>query len=220
MNRVKRIVWDWNGTLFDDLHVVLEAVNGGIGSFGLAPITLDDYRRHYTRPVKVFYDRLFGRAVTADEWRQLDHRFHLGYQELLEEARLTADAQAALEHARHAGASQSLLSMFPHDELVPLVEKMGVTGYFDRIDGLRGPPGDVKAVYLEQHLSTLIGDEDPADVLVVGDTLDDAVAATHVGARCILYHNGAHHRDQLEAAGVPVVDSLMAALGWAFSPLC
>jgi phosphoglycolate phosphatase-like HAD superfamily hydrolase len=212
MTSLVHVVWDWNGTLFDDLHVVVEAVNAGLAGAGRPPISLDDYRDHYTRPVKVFYDRLFGREVTAEEWQGLDRRFHEGYRRLLGGARLTSDALAALETVESAGASQSLLSMFPHDELVPLVGRLGIARFFDRIDGLTGPPGDRKAIYLEAHLRALVGAEDPLRVLVVGDTPDDAEAAAHVGARCVLYDNGSHHRHELEAAGVPVVGSLMAAV--------
>lgn len=209
---IEHVVWDWNGTLFDDLHVVVEAVSAGLVSVGAGPITLDDYRTHYTRPVKVFYDRLLGRQVTDEEWQELDRRFHEGYRDLLDGARLTADAHDALELVASRGLTQSLLSMFPHDDLVPLVGRLGIAGYFDRIDGLRGVPGDRKAAYLEAHLRELIAGQDPARVLVVGDTPDDAVAADHVGARCVLYDGGSHHRSELEEAGVPVVDSLVAAV--------
>lgn len=206
------IVWDWNGTLFDDLHVVVEAVSMGVARFGIPPISLDDYRDHFTRPVKHFYDRLLGREVTEAEWRELDRLFHDGYREMLDRASLNRDARAALELARRTRHTQSLLSMFPHDELIPLVDTIGISGYFDRIDGLRGVPGDTKAAYLEAHMSVLIAGEDPANVLVIGDTPDDAVAAAHVGARCVLYNGGSHHREELELLGVPVVDSLVEAL--------
>jgi phosphoglycolate phosphatase-like HAD superfamily hydrolase len=208
---IHRVVWDWNGTLFDDLEIVLEAVNLGVSGFGLPPVTLDDYRNHYTRPVKVFYDRLFGRSVSESEWRELDRRFRDGYRELMSHARLTEDARAALDRVARANTAQSLLSMFPHDELVPLVRALGIDTYFDRIDGLRGDPGATKASYLESHLRELISDEDPAGVLVIGDTPDDALAAAHVGAQVVLYDNGAHHRTDLEALGVPVFDSLTEA---------
>ncbi len=49
-------------------------------------------------------------------------------------------------------------------------------------------------------------------MLVVGDTLDDAVAARHIGARCVLYDGGSHHREVLESMGVPVANSLVEAL--------
>jgi phosphoglycolate phosphatase-like HAD superfamily hydrolase len=209
---MRRVVWDWNGTLFDDLHVILDAVNLGLEPLGLGPIDLDDYRTHYTRPVKLFYDRLAGRDMTEVEWHAIDRRFHDGYRELMRQARPTHDAIPALDLVRTAGIPQSLLSMFPHPDLVPLVSHLGLAGYFDRIDGLRGAPGDTKAAYLEQHLSALIGDTAPVDVLVIGDTPDDAVAAGHVGAGCVLYNNGSHHREELESVGVPVVDSLVAAV--------
>ncbi len=209
---MQRVVWDWNGTLFDDLEVVIEAVNRGIEVLGIGPIDLDDYRTHYTRPVKVFYDRLAGREVSEVEWHELDRRFHDGYRDLMRHARPTADAVPALEKVSAAGLPQSLLSMFPHPDLIPLVSHLGLARYFERIDGLRGSPGDTKAAYLEDHLRALIGEVDPAEVLVVGDTPDDAVAAAHVGARCVLYHNGSHHREELQSAGVPIVESLLEAV--------
>ena len=209
---MQHVVWDWNGTLFDDLNVVLAAVNRGVEPFGVPPVTLDHYRDHYTRPVKRFYDDLLGRALTQDEWKELDERFHAGYRELLDRAHLSEDAREALETVAQRGITQSLLSMFPHDELVPLVERLGIAHYFDRIDGLRGEPGDAKAAYLEEHLRWLIIDEDPSTVLVVGDTPDDAVAAGHVGAQCVLVDNGSHHRHELESMGVPIAQNLVEAL--------
>lgn len=209
---MRHVVWDWNGTLFDDLEIVLQAVNHGLEPYAAGPVTLDDYRDHYTRPVKGFYDRFLGRELTVEEWEELDRRFHDGYRELLLRARLTHDARDALDLAASRGLTQSLLSMFPHEELVPLVDRIGISRYFDRIDGLRGPAGDAKAAYLGAHLRALILDESPDDVLVIGDTPDDAVAAAHVGARCVLVDNGSHHRHALEYRGVPVVDSLVAAL--------
>jgi phosphoglycolate phosphatase-like HAD superfamily hydrolase len=207
------IVWDWNGTLFDDLDVVVFSVNQALARFGARPIDLNGYRSHYTRPVKMFYDRLLGRDMTENEWRQIDRVFHDAYRHAIQQARLTADAGTALEIVASGGHTQSLLSMFPHADLVPLVEKLGITRYFDRIDGLAdGSPGAPKVTYLERHLRRLIGGEDPASVTVIGDTPDDAIAAAEVGARPILYDGGSHHRSDLDALGVPVVSSLVAAV--------
>jgi phosphoglycolate phosphatase-like HAD superfamily hydrolase len=57
-----------------------------------------------------------------------------------------------------------------------------------------------------------VAGDDPSEVLIVGDALDDAAAAAHVGTRCVLYDGGSHPRDELERAGVPVADSLTHAL--------
>lgn len=207
------IVWDWNGTLFDDLEVVVRSVNHGLEGFGAVQIDLDGYRSHYTRPVKLFYDRVVGREITQEEWISVDRVFHDAYRSALDEARLTPDAAEALATVAAGGHTQSLLSMFPHRDLVPLVERIGISSFFDRIDGLKaGSPGDLKAAYLERHLRNLIAGEDPASVVVIGDTPDDAIAASHVGARSVLYDGGSHHRSDLEATGAEVASTLMAAV--------
>ncbi|MEX2280286.1 MAG: HAD hydrolase-like protein [Acidimicrobiia bacterium] len=209
---IRHVVWDWNGTLFDDLHLVVESVNAGIAPLGIPPITFEDYRTHYTRPVKLFYERLAARPVSDAEWLDLDTRFHDAYRDLLPNAGLARDALDALRAVVDVPAEQSLLSMFPHHELVPLVDRLGVGEYFSRIDGLRGEPGAQKSAFLEAHLRALMRHEDPATVLLIGDATDDAVAAAHVGAAVVLVDTGAHHRRELESHGVPVADDLLGAL--------
>jgi phosphoglycolate phosphatase-like HAD superfamily hydrolase len=100
--------------------------------------------------------------------------------------------------------------MWRHQELVPLVERLGIGRFFLRVDGLRVPGGGGKAEHLQAHLAAL--EVDASAALLVGDTLDDLEAARTVGARCVLYDGGSHHRSALEATGVPVVDTLSAAL--------
>lgn len=209
---MRHIVWDWNGCLLDDIHVVVDAVNAALGAGGLDPITATDYRRHYTRPVRVFYERLFGRPVEDGEWCRLDDAYHDAYASGLERADLASDTRAALDAAADAGATQSLLSMWRHDELVRLVRHFDLTSEFLRVDGRRGRGGERKAGALQRHLAALPRDVAPHDVTVVGDALDDAAAARHVGADCILYEGGSHRRSDLEAAGVPVVTSLLEAV--------
>jgi phosphoglycolate phosphatase-like HAD superfamily hydrolase len=204
------VVWDWNGTLVDDHAAVVAAVNDALVGLGLSSISADDYRTHYTRPVQRFYERLAGRPIGPDEWRALDAAYHESYQGSLERLALARDARAALAAAERMGLTQSLLSMWRHELLVPLVERLGIRHFFVRVDGLRVPGGDTKVGHLAEHLAAL-GLEGSA-VLLVGDSLDDLAAARAVGARCVLYDGGSHHRHALEATGVPVVGSLTDAL--------
>lgn len=210
---VRHVIWDWNGTLFDDLHIIVEAVNGSLGELGAPPIDADGYRDHYTRPVDVFYERLLGRRVSAGEWQRIDKTFHDRYREGLGRADLSLDAVDALEAVVDRGWRQSILSMWYHDELVPFVSRYRLDRFMERVDGNRGEPGETKHIHLERHLDALGLDELGADFfLMVGDSLDDARAAAHAGIPCVLYDSGAHHRAELEAAGVPVVESLVMAL--------
>jgi phosphoglycolate phosphatase-like HAD superfamily hydrolase len=207
---VRHLVWDWNGTLFDDQVAVVAAVNDALARLGLPAIDADGYRTHFTRPVERFYEQVAGRAISAEEWQALDGAYHDSYLARLERLALAPDARAALAAAQAAGLSQSLLSMWRHDDLVRLVGRLGIGRFFARVDGLRASDGGGKAQHLVTHLAAQ--GLAPAEVVLVGDALDDLAAARAVGAGCVLYDGGSHHRHALEATGAPVVDTLTDAV--------
>lgn len=210
------VVWDWNGTLLDDLSIVIEAVNHSIGELGASRITADDYRDHYTRPVRHFYDALLGHPVTDDEWLRLTTGFHDAYFTLARTADLSPGAREAMAMVEAAGWSQSLLSMSPHDWLTGIVARLELTERFDLVDGLSETTGGRKAQHLEVHLGEL--GIDGTTTYVIGDTPDDVAAAHHVGATPILFHGGSHHLADLEAEGVPIAETLVEAVELVFDP--
>ncbi|HZF88477.1 HAD family hydrolase [Streptomyces sp.] len=208
------IVWDWNGTLFHDNDAIIGATNAAFAELGLEPITLEQYRALYCVPVPKFYERLLGRLPSAAEWEVMDGTFHRHYAEHRVRCGLTEGAVELLAGWRSAGRSQSILSMYGHEELVPLVREFGIESHFVRVDGRTGPSGGSKAEHMVRHLAALAGagGVDPVRTVVIGDAADDAVAAGHVGARAVLYAGGSHSRKSLEAVGVPVVDTLGEAV--------
>ncbi|OIJ65907.1 HAD family hydrolase [Streptomyces mangrovisoli] len=211
MQQAAHIVWDWNGTLFHDNDAIIVATNAAFAELGLEPITLERYRALYCVPVPKFYERLMGRLPTDAEWIVMDEIFHRYYAEQRARCALTTGATELLDGWRSAGHSQSILSMYQHEELVPLVRRLGIEAQFIRVDGRTGPSGGSKAEHMVRHLGGLAG-VDPARTVVIGDAADDAVAALHVGARAVLYTGGSHSRASLEEVGVPVVDTLAEAV--------
>ncbi|MBC9725480.1 HAD family hydrolase [Streptomyces sp. TRM68367] len=205
------IVWDWNGTLFHDIDAVIGATNAAFGELGLEQITLEQYRELYCVPVPKFYERLMGRLPTEAEWEVMDETFHRYYDEHRVRCGLADGAAQLLAEWRSAGHSQSLLSMYGHEELVPLVRRFGIEAHFIRVDGRTGPSGGSKAEHMVRHLGALSGVV-AARTVVIGDAADDAVAARSVGARAVLYAGGSHSRASLEGVGVPVVDTLGEAV--------
>jgi len=211
---VSHVVWDWNGTLLDDVNAVVEATTAAFSKAGIVvPVTGESYRRSFTRPIKLFYERLLGRPVTAQEWAQLDHAFHDEYGRLQDRCELAAGAREVLTAIDARGWSQSICSMLPEELLAPAVEQKGIAGHFVRIDGLRGGErGGAKLEHLVAHLDRL--GVTPSRTVLVGDTVDDATAACGAGIACILYHtgNGLHEPSDMLAVGVPVAASMREAL--------
>lgn len=206
------IVWDWNGTLLNDNDAIIGATNAAFAELGLEPLTLERYRALYCVPVPKFYERLMGRLPTDAEWEAMDEVFHRYYAQHRVGCGLTEGAVELLTGWRSAGHSQSLLSMYVHEELVPVVRGFGIEPHFVRVDGRVGPSGGSKAEHMVRHLAALGRRVEPTRTVVIGDAADDAVAALHAGARAVLYTGGSHSRASLEAVGVPVVDSLTEAV--------
>ncbi|GAA4609050.1 phosphoglycolate phosphatase-like HAD superfamily hydrolase [Actinoplanes octamycinicus] len=213
MHDIDHIVWDWNGTLLGDSRALIAATVDAFAECGLPPVTLADYQRHHVQPIPLFYERLAGRSLTGDEQARLAECFLVAYARHRRAVTLTADATVALRRWAAAGRGQSLLSMYPHADLVPLVTTLGVAPFFARIDGSVGADVAHKAPHLARHLELL--DLKPDRVLLVGDSVDDARAAAACGVRCLLYHAGddaLHARDHFAGLGVPVIGSLREAV--------
>ncbi len=208
---VSHVVWDWNGTLLNDFDIILQATADACEGCRRDPLSADDYRTHFTRPIRLFYEAIFDREVTAPELSALSHSFRDRYRVLAVDAKLAPGALVALDLVRRTGLAQSLLSMWEHEELAGAVERVGIRDYFVRIDGQPAPGGmDSKSELLVEHLEAL--SVEPGSVLMIGDSLDDAAAARRVGTACVLVEGGSHHAADLRAAGVDVARSLVEAL--------
>ncbi|MFV2196078.1 HAD family hydrolase [Nocardiopsis sp. LOL_012] len=208
---ITHIVWDWNGTLLDDNHANLAAVNAVCAGFGRAPVEMEYWRSVFRRPLVPCYEELLGRSLEADEWEGVERLYDSSYLEHLHTCALTDGVPDVLHDWSGHGGTQSLLSMAGHDHLVPLVAERGLSEHFTRIDGRRfATERDSKAEHLVRHLDQQ--GIDPAGVVLIGDIDDDARAAHEAGANALLVATGLMARDRLEATGAPVVDSPVAAV--------
>jgi phosphoglycolate phosphatase-like HAD superfamily hydrolase len=215
---VEHIVWDWNGTIFGDSRALIDATIEAFARCGMPPITVADYQREHTQPIPVFYNRLAGRTLSAEEQARLDHCFQAAYARYRDTIVLTHDSVDAMSLWRAADGRQSLLSMHPHDRLMPLVRRTGIADFFTRIDGTVGVLAR-KAPHLAEHLGRQGINAERA--VVIGDSMDDARAAQECGAHCLLYHPGEdalHAREHFHELGVPIVETLVDAVGQLLDP--
>ncbi|MEV6267230.1 HAD hydrolase-like protein [Kribbella sp. NPDC051936] len=208
---MRHVVWDWNGTLLNDNHAVLAAVNEVCAGFGRAELSWGEWQAAYARPMRLSYEQILRRTLDEAEWEQVDKLYHDRYDALLHTCELAARTHEVLRSCTASGRTQSLLSMWFHSRLTPTVEHYGLTTYFTRIDGLPGAVGGgSKADSLVRHLEAQ--QLDPADVVLIGDVVDDAEAAQAAGARCVLVTTGAMTPQALHSTGAPVAASITEAL--------
>ncbi|WP_198682148.1 HAD family hydrolase [Kribbella rubisoli] len=209
--KASHVVWDWNGTLLNDNHAVLAAVNEVCVGFGRPELSWGDWQAAYARPMQVSYEQILQRTLDDEEWARVDKLYHERYDALLHTCELASGTLDVLRQCIESGRTQSLLSMWFHGRLTPTVEQYGLTSYFTRIDGLAGDVGGgSKADSLIRHLEAQ--QLDPATVVLIGDVVDDGQAAQAAGTQCILVSTGAMTRSALEATGAPVTESITEAI--------
>lgn len=208
---ISHVVWDWNGTLLNDNHAVLAAVNAVCTEFGAAGLTWGEWQAAYARPMRLSYEQVLQRALDDVEWEQVDKLYHDRYDALLPTCELATGAHDVLRACTAGGRTQSLLSMWFHSRLTPTVAQYGLTEYFTRVDGLPGEiGGGSKADSLVRHLEAQR--LNPSEVVLIGDVVDDAHAAHAAGTQCILVTTGAMTPESLHATGAPVTTSITEAL--------
>ena len=218
MNTLPYIIWDWNGTLIDDVSAAVNALNRMLSIRGVAPVTRDFYRAHFGFPVRPFY-AVVGLDLEKEDWDKICTDFH---QFIAEEPdqHLRPDAKDALQLVRDRGGHQSILSALRQDLLHRDTSREGVQTFFDTLFGVDNLDGATKLSRghdLVAHLKStgLLAPGQP--LFFIGDTMHDAEVGAALGATPILVEGGHQNGDRLRASGHLVVPSLLAAVQAALS---
>lgn len=205
MKSYRHIIWDWNGTLWDDTWLCVEINNHMLESRGLPLITLETYREKLCFPVDQYYCQL-GFDYALDPYHALAEEFIEAYTGRRFECALQPDARRLIQALHARNIPQAVLSAYQHDTLLQAVEYFDLTPFFNDIIGLNDIYAAGKVENGKQYINGL--DISPGEVLFIGDTVHDFEVAASMGVHCILVANGHNSRARLEACGVPVFDSL------------
>ncbi len=205
MKKYQHIIWDWNGTLFDDASLCVEILNRSLARRGMAAINVEQYQAEFGFPVKDYYEKL-GFDFSRVSFDEVAKEFIEEYNEKRFECQLRADALGVLQSCLEAGLGQSILSAYQQDMLEEIVEYFGVRNFFEKLFGLNDYYANCKVAHGRELMKEL--DVAPELVLMVGDTIHDFEVASEVGCDCVLIPSGHQSRERLFTCGVSVMDSL------------
>ncbi len=208
----QHVIWDWNGTLFDDLWLCVDVMNGLLSAREMPLLTLERYREVFDFPVQNYYQRL-GFDFLHESFEQVGTEFIRAYELRRLEAGLRAGAAQVVKRLGRAGVGQSVLSAYLQETLDELIAHFGLAPHFARLVGLRDHYARGKVENGVRWIRELGHASD--EVLFVGDSRHDHEVAQAMGIDCVLVDGGHQSRSRLEACGVPVVDDLLALPGMA-----
>ncbi len=194
LDKINLIVWDWNGTLIDDVQLSLECMNVLLKKYGLKPIGLKTYRRIFRFPVKDYYKDL-GFDFDKTPFEQVGQEFIRLYNTGFSKVTLQPGALEVLDRLQKAGKMQVLISARNQATLFNDVKSFGLENYFDKIIGLNDDLAHGKQELVEQFFEQ--NRINPKQTLFIGDTTHDCQIASSLGAHYFMVANGHHSAERL-----------------------
>ena len=208
---IRQVLWDWNGTLLDDLTYAIGVRNRTFPAFGLPRIgSVAEYHRQFTFPVRRYYERA---GVTDETFVAVAHAWMAEYVRGFDAVPLHGDAVETLARFAAAGVRQAVLSATRRDMLESQIARFPIRAYFTDVLGLSDIYARSKEAVGLDYLARC--GVPAASTLMIGDTLHDAEVARAMGTGCVLVARGHQSRETLLTAGVPVMDTLLEAAAWA-----
>ena len=206
----RHIVWDWNGTLCDDVQAAVNSMNAMLGKRRLPLIDVAEHRGMFRFPVRDYYDAL-GFQLDIEDWDALAKEFadvfHADFS-----ARLFDGARDVLRRLADAGVAMSVLSACEQGALDAALDRHGLRGRFVAARGLRHNGADSKLEAARALFAEIGAPFD--DVWMIGDTAHDSEVAAEAGCQCLLVCAGYQSRKRLLRVGVPVLDSVADVPGF------
>lgn len=204
--KYKYIIWDWNGTLYNDVQICIDAMNELLRTKGYNTVlTTEKYREVFCFPVKTYYEHI-GFDFNMHPFEVLAEEYIEIYSEKQEEALLFPNVNAVLDIIRKSGAVQTVISACEEKRLADQINYFGIMNYFSCAIGT----GDNFAVSKIDLAKAWLSDNNinPDAVVFIGDTTHDYEVASAVGCDCILVCGGHQSIGRLEKTGAQVADNI------------
>lgn len=201
----KHVIWDFNGTLVDDVQLVLNITNAILKDRQLPAVDAERYRQLFEFPVSSYYAKL-GLPGEGAAFKAVADVFAKNFESGMHDCSLRRDAMPCLQALAGRGISSSLLSASRQASLMALAEQFELTGLMTEVCGIEDHYAHGKVESGRRWLSAT--GHSPDELVMVGDTAHDYEVATALGASCILVSYGHSSREKLARTGCPIADSL------------
>ncbi len=200
--KYSHIIWDFNGTLLDDIDECLWVLQELLARRGLPTVDIDRYREVFGFPVIDYYREL-GFDFTKESYELLADEWAMLYKEACAKGRLCKDVVSVLEAIAATGTPQLIMSATQLSLLRVQVAELGIADFFSDMLAL----DNLFAVSKVQLGIDWMSAHEHGKVLFIGDTVHDYETATAMGADCVLVAGGHQSKRRLEATGAAVLDS-------------
>ena len=172
---MKTLIWDFNGTILDDMDLCLDIENRMLKERGLrGPVTAEDYREHFRFPVIEYYYWL-GYTFETETYEDISVEWNRYYEEGFAKTRLMDGYREKIAEAKEKGYQNVILSASRQDALRKQCQLLGIENDFLEILGMDNYLAHSK-IEMAKHWMIRSG-VSPDDCVYIGDTLHDMETA-------------------------------------------
>jgi phosphoglycolate phosphatase len=183
----KHIVWDWNGTLLDDVDHVINVGNELLASQNLKLMDRDRYRAEFDFPILSYYQKL-GYDFEKESFESLCHRFVSRFMEGVRELPLIPEMKSVLYQMQSEGRHQSVLSASDQESLDEMIDHFGLRDVFRFVYGIEDKFAASKVA--RGHSLMKASAIEKESTVLIGDTLHDLEVARALGIDAVLISHG------------------------------
>jgi phosphoglycolate phosphatase-like HAD superfamily hydrolase len=168
---IRNIIFDWSGTLVDDLPAVLKASNFVLTQAGKPAMSLEQFRAEFSLPFKKFYDR----HTPEVPLEKLETWFHTEFKRAQTSVIELPHAREFLEFCRQHKIRTFLLSSVHDDHFKIQCEVTGFGEFLERpYVGVWDKREKIHGILAENNLL-------PDETVFIGDMEHDIETARHGG---------------------------------------
>lgn len=209
MKKYRNLVWDWNGTLLNDVMAGVDALNDMLERRGLQKLSVEGYKDMFGFPVVDFY-RKVGFDLEKENLHELSVDFVETYDRCAGNLALNPSVPEVLRGIQQTGRRQYILSALREDLLKQMVADFHIDAYFEHVCGSDNIYAAGKIERGKRMVETYR--LCPEETLMIGDTLHDAEVAQALGFDCVLYAGG-HNSVWRLREKAPVIAGMRELLG-------
>lgn len=204
--KYRNIIWDWNGTLFDDVEYCVSIINEILTRRSLKNLTVDEYKRVFTFPVEDYYRKL-GLLDNGETFEDLSVEFIDKYEKNKFNCGLYSFSEDVLSFLHQNKLNQVILSAYKQDTLEEIIKFFKLDKYFSGLFGM----GDIYAkskIKLGEYLIEKMN-FDNDNTLFIGDTYHDFEVARHLSIDFVMVTYGHQQPDKNRDKSLIYLNSLL-----------
>ena len=199
---IRNVIFDWSGTLVDDLPAVWRASNHAFERAGVEPMSLETFRSEFRLPFRGFYEQYVPHVPLP----QLEVWFHERFREVQDSVVALPFAGDFLRFCRERGLRTFLLSAVHPAHFEVQCRATGFDAFLDRSYlGVHDKQEQIHGVLRDNGL-------DPRETVFIGDMQHDIDTARHGGVQSVGVLTGYNSLMQLRASNPDLIVENLAEL--------